>query len=88
MKVVRRYELPGWDEFFFVVPKGSTILRIKNLHHRPFLYVKVDPAAPTVKRKFKVSMSRDNPPEYSLYVGPIPWSAHEGHLFTDEKEYV
>ena len=86
MTVTRRYPLPGWEEFYLKVPKGS-VVELKELRHQPYLYIRMNPGAPVIKKKFKMSMGRELPPEYTQYVGSINGANREFYLFTDGKEY-
>ncbi len=80
---IMRYLLPGWDEFYAVLPKGAVILGIK----RTRLLFKADPQATMICRRFRVLLKNEPPENYPTFVGVVEGSPYASYVFTDEKEY-
>jgi hypothetical protein len=55
MLTVHKYELPFHDEFSTPLPMGAKILTFQAQRETPCIWALVDPAAPEIKRRFRLA---------------------------------
>jgi len=65
---VWKYEIPLEDEFEITMPVGAELLMVSIQAGQPQLWVRVDPAAPTRARAFRV-VGTGYPGAFGGYVG-------------------
>lgn len=82
-KTIWKYPVPVTDTFSLDLPEGSTILTVQVQFGHPNIWVKVQPDAEKVTRKFRVYGTGHDIDQEGEYIGTFPMSGEQlvFHLF-------
>ena len=91
METIFKYVLNAANVQMIEMPEGATVLTLQVQHESPCVWVKVDPDAPAVKRRFVTYGTGhpcdDGPAKHYVGTYQVRDGALVYHVFTDGIEY-